>query len=430
MVHMEATHAATAQMPVAAMERQIDAPASLQHSGGHLALHATRREDGSFAFSPVAHESDAAAEPVDVALNITSASESASLQVSANLRTSVVGNVVIGEDVHPELVLPNMKGCHFYKNFVNTEKLANGSLYPFQDHNAELCPNPNKKEREEGYPDVKVSGGESGRDCHNPSRPGLEVKLVRKVITVPKLNMLVTLEGSAKAEANTECGTAEAEVEVKERINLLTLLRETPKQRAQLLKDLKKSVSGKVEASGHCAPALPPAPTTTAFAPQPGITITKQFVESIAPDGSVDSVAPANIAQDGDTVEWTSTTTNTGNDALSLAYTDVPPYGESILLSSFPANTAMDPSTGDAEWVGTELLQPGASVTLTYETLANDEPCFVNTQNTIYVTGQDAYSNTVNANAAAPVKDLDTGKDCGSIAPPTGGSGQPLPGDS
>lgn len=178
------------------------------------------------------------------------------------------------------------------------------------------------------------------------------------------------------------------------------------------------------------APEQPPTTVTvttpTPFTPQAGVSVTKQFLESTKPDGSVDSVAPADIAQNGDTVEWQSTTTNTGNDPLSLAYTDVPPQGESFDLASFPANTSIDPSSGDAQWVGTALLQPGASVTLTYDTYANAEPCFTNTVNTIYVAGEDAYGNTVNANAAASVKDLDTGNDCGGIAPPTGGIGQPL----
>lgn len=197
----------------------------------------------------------------------------------------------------------------------------------------------------------------------------------------------------------------------------------------------------KVEHKPVKKPVTPPAPeqptptpapvaTPTPFTPQPGVTITKKFLESTKPDGSVDSVAPADIAQDGDTVEWQSTTTNTGNDPLSLAYTDVPPQGESILLSSMPGNTQIDPSTGDAQWTGMAILQPGASVTLTYDTLANAEPCFTNTVNTIYVAGADTYGNTVNANAAASVKDLDTGEDCGSETPPTGGLGQPLPGNS
>ena len=174
--------------------------------------------------------------------------------------------------------------------------------------------------------------------------------------------------------------------------------------------------------------SVSPAPVTQGPAPQPGITITKQFVESISPDGSIDSTAPANIAQDGDTVEWQSVVTNTGNDALATAFTDVPPQGESILLSSMPANTAIDPSSGDATWTGMGILQPGQSVTINYDTMANAIPCFTNTQNTIEVAGRDSSNNTVNAQAVAYVKDLASGPDCINQAP--GGGGQPLPSSS
>lgn len=219
---------------------------------------------------------DAPAPNVSFALGIASANESANLTLNANATTSVIGNVIIGEDVHPEATIP-AKGCHFYKNFTNTEKNAEGVLVPFPDHNAELCPNPNKKERDEGYPDIKVRGGGSGRDCGNPARPNIAPHLVTKVLTLPKLDIDVTLQGSAQVEADTECGFAEADVNVKEQVNLLTLLRMSASQQRALLAKLKNSVTGKVEASGNCAPAAPVAPVTpvtpvTPVIPPPPVT--------------------------------------------------------------------------------------------------------------------------------------------------------------
>jgi hypothetical protein len=93
--------------------------------------------------------------------------------------------------------------------------------------------------------------------------------MVRKVLTLPSLNIKVTLQGSAEALADTECGFAEAEVNVKEVINLRTLLRMTRAKQQALLNSLKNSVNGEVKAEGECTPQAPVTPTTPVTPGQP-----------------------------------------------------------------------------------------------------------------------------------------------------------------
>lgn len=379
---------------------------------------------------------DAPAPNVNFVMGIANANASANLTLNANAKTSVIGNVVIGEDVHPGAAIP-AEGCHFYKNFTNTEEGANGQLIPFEDHNAELCPNPNKKEREEGYPDIKVKGGESGRDCGNPARPIVAPHLVTKVLTLPKLDIEVNIEGSAEAIADSACSSGESELQVHEQVNLLTLLRMSAAKQRKLLANLKKSITGETSASAVCAPVAPVAPITpitpiippTPLQPQPvpGISIQKTFEGSYESDGTEYSTV---ATKHGDTDEWMINVANTGQDTLNASYLDTPPEGEVVVeesLASFPAQPFGLQVNGEGEGTWNDVLEAGQEDTFYVYTENVDVPCYTNVLNTVDVAGVDAYGVEVTAQAQAYTKEENTGSDCIATAPPVTGPGQPLP---
>ncbi len=132
-------------------------------------------------------------------------------------------------------------------------RTPNGKLFYYpESKKAKLC-------RSENSPTgwVKVAGGKTGRDCHNPAKPSptRQHKDI-KVINVKKLNTNFTLKAHAKAYSNVVCpgasASAFAEAEVKQRFKLKSYLKMSGPGQAHTGIKLYDKAYAKAATSAHC----------------------------------------------------------------------------------------------------------------------------------------------------------------------------------
>lgn len=149
--------------------------------------------------------------------------------------------------------------CLTETTFWNSGRAADGKIFFFKDHNGKICRDANSPT---GW--VKVSGGETGRDCGNIAKPfGSAPGPVApgKVEILANLNVEAKLEAKATASATAHCespgGSASASASASsiatDRINLQAFSNETATQEDRAVISLAGEANFKAQASAEAS---------------------------------------------------------------------------------------------------------------------------------------------------------------------------------